>query len=325
MSQTQRIVFIDYLKAFAIFLVLLGHAIQYINVDSYLDSLAFNFIYSFHMPLFMFISGMFFKSSLQISFKELIKKKFVALILPALVWSLHKIAYAIIIHDIPQMADVVIYNLWFLKSVFLCYIIGFILFKLLPSSYAYTVAILLSILLPMTALPGYINMMLPYFIGGGIVKDNLEKIVKNVKILIVSGILFIILFYFWDFKYNHYENIIVFTGGFNIEWNHLFVYLYRLAIGFAGCCFFLVLFSFIKFSKFNSIKNIGQQTLPIYAMNMFFCDILMRLVLPTYSELILSLIIVAVTFVQIPVYLLIICFLNRYNITSILFLGKRPN
>lgn len=148
---------------------------------------------------------------------------------------------------------------------------------------------------------------------------------KNVKVLIFSGVLFIILFYFWDFKYNHYENIIVFTGGFNIEWNHLFVYLYRLAIGFAGSCFFLVLFSFIKSSKFNFIKNIGQQTLPIYAMNMFLCDILMHLVLPAYSELIQTLIIVAVTFVQIPVYLLIIRFINRYNITSILFLGKHPN
>ena len=253
MSPTQRIVFIDYLKAFAIFLVVLGHAIQYIKVDSYVDSIAFNFIYSFHMPLFMFISGMFFKSSLKMTFNVMLRKKFVALILPAIIWSLHKIAYAIIIHNIPQMADVVIYNLWFLKSVFLCYIISYILFKFLPSAYAYMVAIILSVFLPMTALPGYINMMLPYFIGGIFVKNNFDKIVKNVKLLICSGILFVFLFHFWEFKYNHYEDIIIFTNSFNIEWNHLFSYLYRLAIGGVGTIFFIVLFSYFTPPKNYSI------------------------------------------------------------------------
>ena len=57
---------------------------------------------------------------------------------------------------------------------------------------------------------------------------------------------------------------------------------------------------------------------------MLFCDILMRLVIPANSELFLLLLIVTVTLVQIPVYLLIIRFLDRYNITKLLFLGKQP-
>ena len=48
-----RIYWIDYLKAFAIFLVVLGHS----GLDS--DSPLKAWIYGFHMPLFVFISGIF--------------------------------------------------------------------------------------------------------------------------------------------------------------------------------------------------------------------------------------------------------------------------
>lgn len=47
---------LDILKGFAIILVVLGHSVQYLlgnNNENWL----FSFIYSFHMPLFMFISG----------------------------------------------------------------------------------------------------------------------------------------------------------------------------------------------------------------------------------------------------------------------------
>ena len=44
-----RIYWIDYCKVFAIFCVILGH----MSINSY----ALNYIFSFHMPLFFFISG----------------------------------------------------------------------------------------------------------------------------------------------------------------------------------------------------------------------------------------------------------------------------
>lgn len=48
---------LDIVKGFAIVLVVLGHAIQYTYRD--FDNLfVFRLIYSFHMPLFMFVSGM---------------------------------------------------------------------------------------------------------------------------------------------------------------------------------------------------------------------------------------------------------------------------
>lgn len=68
----QRIQYIDQIKGFAIFLVVLAHAIgwnlynwQQVLLMDYSKpclwerSLLWDFIYSFHMPLFFFMSGLF--------------------------------------------------------------------------------------------------------------------------------------------------------------------------------------------------------------------------------------------------------------------------
>lgn len=58
----ERILYIDNLRAFAIMLVVMGHILQFTFGDSHgFDHPFFKFIYSFHMPLFFFISGMFAK------------------------------------------------------------------------------------------------------------------------------------------------------------------------------------------------------------------------------------------------------------------------
>lgn len=68
-SETKRIKYIDTIKGFAILLVVMGHAIAW-QFDNFLSLLGnandyriyfwWLFIYSFHMPLFMFVSGYLF-------------------------------------------------------------------------------------------------------------------------------------------------------------------------------------------------------------------------------------------------------------------------
>ena len=55
--QTGRIVYIDWLKAFTIFLVLLGHSVAKFSVSGALTPILF--MGAFHMPLFMMLSGFF--------------------------------------------------------------------------------------------------------------------------------------------------------------------------------------------------------------------------------------------------------------------------
>lgn len=73
---------IDFLKGFTIFLVVLGHATQWFSGYDASNRL-FIFIYSFHMPLFMFLSGFVsFNARREVK----IWKRFQGLVIPFLVW-----------------------------------------------------------------------------------------------------------------------------------------------------------------------------------------------------------------------------------------------
>lgn len=58
-TKTDRVLYLDLLKCFAIFLVIWGHSIQYFKSTAYFDEPIYRIIYSFHMPLFMALSGYF--------------------------------------------------------------------------------------------------------------------------------------------------------------------------------------------------------------------------------------------------------------------------
>ncbi len=74
---------IDWLKALAIVLMVLGHAIQYSLVSNFDSNIIFRLIYSFHMPLFIFVSGYLISSGKNSSF---LWKQFKLLIIPFLLW-----------------------------------------------------------------------------------------------------------------------------------------------------------------------------------------------------------------------------------------------
>jgi len=67
-----RILWLDALKCFAMFLVIWGHVIQY-GVTDYLENDIHIGIYSFHMPLFMMISGFFAGNIAKYSFGKFLK------------------------------------------------------------------------------------------------------------------------------------------------------------------------------------------------------------------------------------------------------------
>ena len=82
-----RILYIDILKLFTIYLVIWGHAIMHFQ-PNYGDSTIFQLIYSFHMPLFMMLSGYFAVSSMELDVKTFFVKKFRQLLLPCISWGI---------------------------------------------------------------------------------------------------------------------------------------------------------------------------------------------------------------------------------------------
>ena len=76
MNTGKRILWIDYAKSICIYLVLLGHA--------HASQPVTDFIYTFHMPLFFFLSGCLFSFEKHPNFKEFAIKRFKELMVPYL-------------------------------------------------------------------------------------------------------------------------------------------------------------------------------------------------------------------------------------------------
>lgn len=115
---------LDLLKGFAIFLVVLGH----ISVVTSLE----NLIYSFHMSLFMFISGCTFWYSYKKSEKTIsyILNRFISLIIPYIVWGFFYYWFYnnknfLLIDFIKNPIDSTFFDrLWFLPTLFIIIVIA---------------------------------------------------------------------------------------------------------------------------------------------------------------------------------------------------------
>lgn len=81
MKERHHIVSFDYLKGIAIFLVVWTHCIQYICGQTF-DNPFYALAYTFHMPLFMIISGYLFAKKLSATLIENVRAQFIRLMLP---------------------------------------------------------------------------------------------------------------------------------------------------------------------------------------------------------------------------------------------------
>ena len=148
-NNKERDLSIDVIKAFATILVIAGHVIQYTNVD-FDHSIFFKIIYSFHMPLFMFISGYLMPETINNSFLRI---KFKQLVIPFTLWSALLIALnnpeLIKNADSYQFLDRLYKlflqpddgGLWFLWVLFL----NFLVFTLLRGRYQITLSVVIII------------------------------------------------------------------------------------------------------------------------------------------------------------------------------------
>lgn len=116
-----RNTYIDKIRGFAIILVVLGHAIQYTYAD-FDSNYLFTLIYSFHMPLFMFISGyVTYKENRELD-KEWMRRRYESLLIPFLVWIPFPFIFNwdnhTVINYIVQVIKDPAYSNWFLLILF---------------------------------------------------------------------------------------------------------------------------------------------------------------------------------------------------------------
>lgn len=194
-----RMEWADQSKFAAIFLVVMGHTIQHLTPESYADNQIYRFIYSFHMPLFMMISGFFSSSIVRQPWKVILRKRFTQLIIPIIAPSIiisliayYRGGYLLGYHfdNIPLFG---ITSFWFVKTLFISIIAYTVTYKLGGGrDFAIWMLTPLLMLLPHSWM--FIDIMYPCFLCGTLLNRYYDWFKSHLRILIpLSSVIFIVL------------------------------------------------------------------------------------------------------------------------------------
>ncbi len=195
----QRIQSIDILKLFAMFLVIWGHCVQFMLTSNHLDEPAFVYIYSFHMPLFLMVSGLFAHRAVT-SAREcgtwlLVKAR--QLLLPCIAWGLLMSFGNLLLplingtHPDKSLLSTLWTNFWFLKSLFICFCLWYASLALLRKPW---LAALVSLLISQCIVAQEVQWSYPSFVTGVLIGahlDDLRRYRKPVALtaLLIGGLL----------------------------------------------------------------------------------------------------------------------------------------
>lgn len=136
--------FIDIFRAIGIILMIMGHV--------GFGSIFGKWIHAFHMPMFFFVSGWFFKTDIEVS--VFVKKKIKALLVPYFIWGLLSFIYGGVIwnqwNNYQALCRLFTYNndglmiagaLWFLTALFFAEVGYYFLNKLIKNYLLQTICV----------------------------------------------------------------------------------------------------------------------------------------------------------------------------------------
>lgn len=330
-----RLLYIDKLKGFGIFLVVLGHVIQYNMVDFGQNSV-FNAIYSFHMPFFFFLSGYIADKTTKIeSFKDnftFIKKKAISLLIPFFSWELvFKYCFTSETDFTIQTLLGTISNqffhpgLWFLLSLFeimVVYVFFYLISKHLnkQKEIVYEIGLFSAMIIFFLIINNFLSGRLFsfllnlsfFFVGVFLSKfEILKSLVQKKTIYLASGL-----------------SLMVLIGHYNfIESNLSIMKGLKVIISISAIVFFYNLSKVLVIPKgFNEILgNWGKSTMVIYVTQFQFFTILTRSsLLPSDTSIVL----LAIIAIPLSVILIYICIgfgkiAETIPILNLILYGKR--
>lgn len=290
MKDGRNIVF-DALKALAIFLVVYGHSIQFFGVTDYWTNPVFQFIYSFHMPLFFMISGFFFSSALRLGWKDFLIKKSVTLLLPCYVWAfiyggIHFTGWGEFGQKLINPWE---WPFWFLKGLFLTQLIVYtcmhlssrimgrdkkhLLFAMLMTLAVYV--------LPFMSVP---RVMTPMFWMGYVIRLYYDQFKTHyLSVGMLSLLIFSILYLFWDTEGMQY-----YAGALpkayeiighmrEYTWHDGLLIVHRIAIGLSGSVAIIALMHVTQKIP-DVVAIVGSATQGIYILQ----TLVLETILGTY-------------------------------------------
>lgn len=335
---------LDYLKAFAIILVVIGHCMQDglgKPNDGIFDNWLMKFIYSFHMPLFMMISGYLFGFSVKNhSFKDNLLGKLKSLLVPIAIWSI-PVTFIDIIKYSPERLNPwdfiktylneFIGQFWFLWAVLLCSVVVLIVNRFLKDSIiVYIIIFILTFIIPNIIMVDELYrfmfplFVLAYFISKhNFLTDLSKQKIYAITLISLFGFIGLLLFY-------NRESYIYMSGHSLLnkqDWlHHLFVDIYRIVIGIAGSAFFWGFFSiiskYIKGFLSKVLMCLGTNTMGIYIISWFFSVYLLPEVVKEYIGLNYGVVLLE-TILTLALCLILVFLIKKVKFLDKLLLGGR--
>lgn len=298
-TQTTRNEIIDIAKGIAIYLVVLGH----LQLTSFNTSILL--IASCHMPVFFFLSGIFFlKSYDKYTTKEFILNKVRTLIIPYLIWSFVAFAENVVLlilngndrYVINEAYDIFVNSrsVWFLVVLFLTNIYIYILFYLTKKNKIWSV-ILAIVFWVFSLFMGKISILslykfqwlLPYFLLGIIMSydnkifDYLGKITnRNIIKQTIITIICVTVYIASDLLMCDENLFDEFYSSFNLSRNHIIYYIFLYLIGMVGIVTIIeVAAIMIHISKASSyFRSFGFYSIDIYVIHMFLVVVIEKVI-----------------------------------------------
>lgn len=297
--KSKRNVFIDYLKAITILTVVMGHCIQFgsgqyiYEKQIYFDIAIFRIIYSFHMPMFMLVSGyLFFNTVQKYSGKIVLLKKIQSICIPICFWGLVDFVISLsqiieqptMLELLKMLIESILSCLWFLWALLYSSIITLIIKTFgRDSKWLYISTLIFSFFITDSFHLRNTKFLFPFFVLGyfgnkGNITNQIEKMVN--KLNFRKKLLFMVMaiFGFAVLIYGYSRDISIYRSSmcirdFSDTGRIVFASLYRWLTALIGCeIFLIIIYSIYRISagKLQDIMiKLSICSLGIYIINSY--------------------------------------------------------
>lgn len=273
MSVQSRDTYWDQCRAVLMWLVILGHCIQLLFTDTFFSQPVFKFIYLFHMPLFMWISGYFALNSIQRHGWKIITNRSTQLLLPIFTIGTAQVFLLLIGGHFTFLEIISSYKcLWFLWSLFECYIFGLIvqLFKIkIWKIFSTFIPIYISAFTP-EYLPygNYLSYVWPFFVFGMYCRYlGFSSSYISLKWLLLFPLSVSAFVFFQPDWY-------MYLCPLRLNVHSLGIWIYRIIAALVVAPIFMTI---IRVFPLSYTVKIGKSTLAIYVIQSIFCTLASRI------------------------------------------------
>lgn len=337
-----RKVWVDAVRGLAICLVVVGHVLQFGSHErfDYFTNPVFVTIYTFHMPLFILISGYLGAGALsRLSYPKLVTSRLRSIVVPFVLWTLVlAVTFGLFIllrgDGLPlvpmakHFVGALVFperGLWFLWVLFLCYCLAGLAWQL-PARWRWPAVALLTaavwaVPLNLQLAWTQLKWMLPFFLAGVAAKQFTAALSRHATLLLaVSAVAFVVLRFFWHRDDSVYLNRMQFVGSPVALAGHL---AFRYAIALAGSVALILLVRLASHHmSLDFMAKLGTASLGIYTVQQIFANELGNFPAPTgaaFSFGYVPLVVVAMVAVSYAATVAI----GRWPLASELLLGGR--